>query len=533
MPEGDTLFRTAAGLRPYLVGRDVTAARAQGPGAVPQVQRIVGQAHRRGRVAGQEPADPVRRRPRAPDPPADERLVASLPAGRALAPAARPGPARAGGRRARSRSASMRRSSSCSRRARRRSIRRCRGSGRTCSRPTSMPPRRIAGCARPSAPSSRSASRSSTSGRWPASATSTRTRSCGSSGSRRSRASRRSTTRPSSGWSRPRGGCCAPTSTRGAARSGSRRPATAARRAAVRLRPRGSAVPPLRHARSRVARQGTDLPRSTYWCPTCQGGTRRMTEIDVRCAADPDRLALRRVHRRRARNERHEVTVAAEDATRPRGRRGRVRRRAAGLRDDRLPARARAQGVDPARVRSHGRRPLLPRVRVRDPEPPRALRSGPSSLGGRAVSDGPAGDLDGARALRGHEHDRGQPDFGRPPDPERPEGQIDVVEGHRPHDLAGSRAWTGSTDDDDGELLARSERDGPRRRGIGWVRREVRDRTVRWLDDPAQAVDRGDMGIPDCVVDGPSRPRIVSGKRPGLRIFVREREGLAGRQAGR
>ncbi len=42
MPEGDTLFRTAAGLRPYLVGRDVRAARTQGPGPVPQVQRIVG-----------------------------------------------------------------------------------------------------------------------------------------------------------------------------------------------------------------------------------------------------------------------------------------------------------------------------------------------------------------------------------------------------------------------------------------------------------------------------------------------------------
>jgi endonuclease-8 len=42
MPEGDTLFRTAAGLRPYLVGRDVRAARAQGPGPVPQVQRVVG-----------------------------------------------------------------------------------------------------------------------------------------------------------------------------------------------------------------------------------------------------------------------------------------------------------------------------------------------------------------------------------------------------------------------------------------------------------------------------------------------------------
>lgn len=42
MPEGDTLFRTATGLRPYLVGRTVTAARASGPGAIPQVQRIVG-----------------------------------------------------------------------------------------------------------------------------------------------------------------------------------------------------------------------------------------------------------------------------------------------------------------------------------------------------------------------------------------------------------------------------------------------------------------------------------------------------------
>ena len=42
MPEGDTLFRTAAGLRPHLVGRTVSAARTQGPGSVPQVGRIVG-----------------------------------------------------------------------------------------------------------------------------------------------------------------------------------------------------------------------------------------------------------------------------------------------------------------------------------------------------------------------------------------------------------------------------------------------------------------------------------------------------------
>jgi endonuclease-8 len=41
MPEGDTLFRTAAGLRPHLVGRVVTAARARAPG--PRIERVVGQ----------------------------------------------------------------------------------------------------------------------------------------------------------------------------------------------------------------------------------------------------------------------------------------------------------------------------------------------------------------------------------------------------------------------------------------------------------------------------------------------------------
>ncbi len=41
MPEGDTLFRTASGLRPYLLGRRVTAARARLPG--PRVERVIGQ----------------------------------------------------------------------------------------------------------------------------------------------------------------------------------------------------------------------------------------------------------------------------------------------------------------------------------------------------------------------------------------------------------------------------------------------------------------------------------------------------------
>ena len=40
MPEGDTLFRTAAGLRPYLLGQTVTAASARQPG--PQADRLDG-----------------------------------------------------------------------------------------------------------------------------------------------------------------------------------------------------------------------------------------------------------------------------------------------------------------------------------------------------------------------------------------------------------------------------------------------------------------------------------------------------------
>lgn len=42
MPEGDSLYRFAARLRPALVGKPVLAARSHGPGPVPQVHRIVG-----------------------------------------------------------------------------------------------------------------------------------------------------------------------------------------------------------------------------------------------------------------------------------------------------------------------------------------------------------------------------------------------------------------------------------------------------------------------------------------------------------
>ncbi len=42
MPEGDALFRFARRLRPVLEGNVIRAARAHGPGPVPQVHRIVG-----------------------------------------------------------------------------------------------------------------------------------------------------------------------------------------------------------------------------------------------------------------------------------------------------------------------------------------------------------------------------------------------------------------------------------------------------------------------------------------------------------
>ncbi len=42
MPEGDSLYRFAARLRPALEGRVINAARSHGPGPVPQVERIVG-----------------------------------------------------------------------------------------------------------------------------------------------------------------------------------------------------------------------------------------------------------------------------------------------------------------------------------------------------------------------------------------------------------------------------------------------------------------------------------------------------------
>ena len=87
MPEGDTLFRTAAGLRPYLVGRRCHGARAP-PGPGPQVARIVGQtidaveSHGKNLLIRFDNGLELRTHLR------HERLVAPLPARRALAPAA-------------------------------------------------------------------------------------------------------------------------------------------------------------------------------------------------------------------------------------------------------------------------------------------------------------------------------------------------------------------------------------------------------------------------------------------------------------
>ena len=95
MPEGDTLARTAAGLRPYLVGRD--GGGGEGAGAGPAGRAAGRRDRHRGRGDRQEPPDPVRQRARGPDAPADARLVAPLPAGRVAGAGRRPGPARARG----------------------------------------------------------------------------------------------------------------------------------------------------------------------------------------------------------------------------------------------------------------------------------------------------------------------------------------------------------------------------------------------------------------------------------------------------
>ena len=83
---------------PQVCGRTSSggpSARPGQPGRAPSRRSSGSSGTRsRGRGARQEPPHPVRRRPRDPDPPADERLVAPLSARRALAPAAGSGASR-------------------------------------------------------------------------------------------------------------------------------------------------------------------------------------------------------------------------------------------------------------------------------------------------------------------------------------------------------------------------------------------------------------------------------------------------------
>ena len=117
----------------------------------------------------------------------------------------------------------------------------------------------------------RSPRRSSTSGRSPASATSTRTRSCGSSGSSPfARVADLDDATLDRLVATARRLLVANVARAGpGARHDRRRPRRAG--SALRLRPDGPAVPPLRDADPSSTRQGDDIPRTTYWCPTCQG----------------------------------------------------------------------------------------------------------------------------------------------------------------------------------------------------------------------------------------------------------------------
>ena len=330
MPEGDTLFRTAAGLRPYLVGRDVPRRPCPGPGrrarrssgssasAIDAVEaqgknllirfdgglelrthlRMNGSWHR------YRPGERWRR------PPGRARLVLEVDGrGRGLLRCAGRRAVRDAGRGA----------PSVARR----------GSGRTCSAPdfdAAEAHRRLRAPER--ADDRRSARRCSTSGRWPASATSDKNETLFADRARRSPfapspvATRRSTTTHG----------CGPAL---------RRPAT--RRAGCRaaLRDADPSAPP---RTCRGPRTGARLPGS------------RMSDRRARAGADGWRATVRD-------DGRGQLPRAAATTRSPR------RRRPSGCRDVRLPARARA-GVDPARSTSVVGR--TSRSTSRDPEPARA-----------------------------------------------------------------------------------------------------------------------------------------------------------------
>ena len=173
VPEGDTVWLAAKRMHAALGGRRADPVRPAGAGAGH------GRPHRgdRHRGAGprQAPADPVRRRADPAHALPDGRHLAAAAARRALA--RRPGPPGPGG--ARERPTGRPSATGCTTSRWSRPPRRTgwsATSARTCSARTGTPPRRPP-AARPTR-TGRSATRCWTSGCWPASATSTRTRRC-------------------------------------------------------------------------------------------------------------------------------------------------------------------------------------------------------------------------------------------------------------------------------------------------------------------------------------------------------------------
>ena len=354
MPEGDTLFRTAAGLRPYLVGRTVDAARARQPG--PQADRLVGATVTGVEAQGKNllirfdnglevrthlgmhgswhryrPGERWRR------PPARARLVLEVPGAVAVcfdAPTVELFEQRAGGA----------------------APEPARSSGRTCSSTRSTSTRRCAACATPRSARRRSARRCSTSGRSRGSATRSGTRPCG------RRACRRSVPVEDGGRrDAPR------RSSSGRARSSRRAPRTGRRPSDI----HGRSGRPCPRCGSLIRSEayGGELPRIAYWCPTCQPRPREdstMSEtIDVRCEAIQGGAwaCVVTIDDGDGAPTRHDVTVTtgdladlAPDATEPDGPRPPLVR---------VPPRARAEGLDPAPLRPAADRPLLPGVRAR------------------------------------------------------------------------------------------------------------------------------------------------------------------------
>ena len=249
MPEGDSLHRAARRLQ-VLVGQRVEVETPHPRAAGEAARRAARRPHARvGRGGRQEPAAPLRGRPRAAQPPADDRPLARRAARRARA--------RAG------------RGSSCAAT----STRRCSGTGRCSSsrrdaravaaRPghPREPPdfdAMLARLARASRRRARSATRCSTSGSSPGSGTCGRRRR---SGTRASRRGGRSPTSPTTS--------CAPRSTprtrlmRGRRRRRARRCTASTAAPAAPCRRCGAAI--------RSYPQG-DAARIAYWCPGCQRG---------------------------------------------------------------------------------------------------------------------------------------------------------------------------------------------------------------------------------------------------------------------